>query len=265
LVVPEQESNEWRIDLMPYIEYRISPELRRCWYVIFGVAVLAGVHYWVGRFVQGRGLGDIAIGWAMFAAVDCAVVAALDWRLRLDESGMARRRWFVCGDHWSWDDLASGRIGKLHPYTLADPIRPWWRRRLNLGCLAADDIQAVFAVINAHYRLPPPPDLPERMTIKFGNFFRRSAVFDGKGIDLLSQGTHKAYRWDEVCGVYITRMDPLRRDFKILLIGLPDQEIDLRLISTLALFADEHIVTKSEIHAYASRPWWRIIKAARRW
>ncbi len=208
-------------------EYRISSELQRCcWYVVLSTPALAAVLVWVGRFVQGRGAGGMDPRLVLWAALACAAASAFNWRLRLDECGIARRRLFRW-DLWTWDDLASGRIPKMHAYVLADPARPWWRRRLNLGCMAADDIQTVLAAINARYRLPPPPDLPDRLAITWG--FRQRAVLDHNGLELLVRGAPKAYSWDEVRRVYITRMDPLRRDFKALQIELADQEIDWRL------------------------------------
>ncbi len=170
-------------------EYRISSELQRCcWYVVLSTPALAAVLVWVGRFVQGRGAGGMDPRLVLWAALACAAASAFNWRLRLDECGIARRRLFRW-DLWTWDDLASGRIPKMHVYVLADPARPWWRRRLNLGCMAADDIQTVLAAINARYRLPPPPDLPDRLAITWG--FRQRAVLDHNGLELLVCGCRR--------------------------------------------------------------------------
>lgn len=149
--------------------------------------------------------------------------------LSLDSRGMTRRRFFL-RDFWAWDDFASGRIRKLHPYTLLDPNRPWWRRKLNLGYLAESDIQEVLAAVNTHYQLPPPPELPESLTIKYG--FRRSASLDRNGVLLTVRGVPYVYMWHEIRNVHITRMDPLRRDFKSLEIEFPDRTIELKLVST---------------------------------
>src|SRR5688572_13289601 len=113
-------------------EYSLAPELRRCcWYVIAAWPALAVVFFLVARFCAGRGPGDMAFGLALFSLLAVAPAALLRWRVRIDDQGVSRRlfwRW----DVWTWADLASGRIRKLHPYKLLDPARPWWRRTLNL-------------------------------------------------------------------------------------------------------------------------------------
>jgi hypothetical protein len=213
----------------PFREYRIAPEFRRCcWYGIIGVAVLGGVLCWVARFVQNRPI-NVAIVCAPFVLLVAALTLALRWRLSVDSHGIARRRFFRW-DLWTWADLASGRIRKLHPYALVDPNRPWWSRKLRFDYLAGDQVRAVVAAINTHYQLPPPPKAPESLTIKYG--FRRTATLDRNGVQLLVRGTPHTYLWHEIRGVHITRMDPVRRDFKSLEIAIPDQEIELALVTT---------------------------------
>ena len=213
-------------------EFQISPELRRsCWYVIAGAIVIACVVYWTATFVQGRGPADVAAVYAVLAALVFAMIAALDWKLHVEGGGIRRRRWF-CWDYWSWDDFGSGRLRKKHPHTLVDADRPWWRRNLKLEALASGDREAVLAVINANYLLPPPPPLPERLTIKWGNFFRRRAALDGDGIQLIVRGARKSYLWSDVRRLLITRIDPVRRDFTSLQLALPDEEIEWKLFTS---------------------------------
>lgn len=210
-------------------EFRIPPELRRCcWYVIFSTVALAGVFYWVAKFVQNRGPADIAVGVIFFSLLAGAMWVGLRWRVRLDDNGVSRRL-FIRWDLWSWDDLASGRIEKLHPFTLRDPNRPWWRRKLRLGFLSPEDTQTAFASINEHYRLPPPPNLPPTLSIRYG--FRRTVTLDNYGVQLLVGDTPCECRWRDVRRINIMRMEPARRDFKSLLITLPDQEIELKLVT----------------------------------
>ncbi|MCE5268742.1 MAG: hypothetical protein LLG00_12740, partial [Planctomycetaceae bacterium] len=210
-------------------EYRISPELRRCCWWGIGGAVLSGCVFYWSAHVRHRDPIGIVIGCAMFLLVAVALTFALHWRVVVDSQGIARRR-FGRWDRWTWEDFASGRIGKRHAYILVDPARAWWRRSLNLGYLDSDDIPTVMAAINARYRLPPPPGVPDSLTIKYG-FFRRITL-DRNGIQLLVRGTPHAYLWGEVGQVDITRMDPLRRDFKCVEIALPDHTIELDLVTT---------------------------------
>ncbi len=217
------------MELTSHQEYRIAPELRRCcWYSIVGAVGLGIVFYWIASFVQNRAPVDIAVGCVLFVLLAAAMVIPLRWKLRVSQHGLARRllfRW----DSWEWADLATGRVCKLHPYTLRDPERPWWCRTLRLGPMASADIQEVFSMINRHYQIPPAPDVPATLTIKYG--FRRSATFDQNGIHLMIRGTPHEYTWREIRDIHVTRMDPIRRDFQSLLIALPDQDIELKLVT----------------------------------
>lgn len=186
------------------------------------------VFYWVASFVQNREPTDVAAGCAVFALLAGATAFPLRWKVRLGEEGVSRRMLFRW-DLWRWADLGSGRIRKMHPYTLYDHERPWWRRKLRLEYMASGDLQEVIAVVNTHYRLPPPPTIPNSLAIKFG--FRRSATFDRNGIHLVTGRTLHEYDWHDVRDIHIMRMDPLRRDFTSLVIALPDQEIELKLVT----------------------------------
>jgi hypothetical protein len=210
-------------------DYRMSPELRRCcWYGIAGAVVCAATASWVAWVFPGANAHAPQTACIPFLLAIVALAALLRWKVRLDADGLTRR-WLFRSDLWTWDDLASGRIRKLYPYTLLDPERPWWRRKLRLGHLAADDILAVFAAINTRYRLPPPPEIGDTLTIKWG--LRRAATFDRKGVQISKRGVPRMFLWHEVRQIQFTRMDPLRRDFKRLAIVLPDEEIELTLVT----------------------------------
>jgi hypothetical protein len=224
LSCPIQNCAMIRID-----RYRIAPELRRCcWYIIAGAIGLVIVFHWIARFVQNRAPVDVAVGCVLFVLLAAAMALPLRWKLRVDQQGVARRlvfRW----DSWAWADFATGRVYKLHPYTLCDPERPWWRRKLRLDYMASGEVQDVISAINGHYQLPAPPDVPATLTIKYG--FRRSVTFDHDGIHLMICGRPHEYSWRELRDIHVTRMDPVRRDFKSLLITLPDQDIELTLVT----------------------------------
>lgn len=213
----------------PHKILRIAPQLRRCcWYTVIGAVVLSITFFWIARLIQNRGPVEIALGCLMFALMAAAMVIPLSWKLRLGHDGLERRilfRW----DKWRWDEFATGRIYKLHPYTLFDRERPWWRRKLRLGYMDYADIQRVVTAINAHYQLPTPPYVSATLTIQYG--FRHSVTFDRHGVQLVSPGRPRAYTWQELIEIHLTRMDPIRRDFKSLLISFPDQEIELKQIT----------------------------------
>lgn len=209
--------------------YRMLPELRRsAVYVMVSVPLLAIVFMCVEHAAPQKGPIDHAITYAIFTLITLAMAFPLRWALRLDDRSIARRRLFRW-DVWDWEDFATGRIQKRYPFTLYDPDRPWGRRSLRFGYIPKAEFEYVLGRVNAHYRLPPPPEVRDSMQIKWG--FRRSARFDSNGIHLLVRGRRYEYLWSEIKRVRITRPEPKRRDFACLRVVLPGQEISLKLIS----------------------------------
>ena len=98
-----------------------------------------------------------------------------------------------------------------------------------MGCMAPGDIQDVISRVNTRYKLPTPPDVAATLTIKYG--FRRIATFDHNGIHVTVRDASHEYLWEDLHEIHIARMDPLRRDFKSLVITLPDHEIELKLFT----------------------------------
>jgi hypothetical protein len=211
-------------------EYGIAPAMRRsCWYVMLSTAPLAGVAYYVLRIVDAKDWPDMP-QIPLFAILFVACLLALRWKLCVDNDGISRRR-AMSWDKWTWSDFASGRIQKPGPCALYDPARPLGRRTLYLPWLAADDLCEVLAAINVHYRLPPPPDVAERLAIKWGTFYRNRVGLDDGGIDLLVQGKSAFHTWSEVRRVSIVRSDPLRRDFRFMHIEIDGKVIEWKVIS----------------------------------
>jgi len=207
--------------LLP-LHLRLSNDIRRtAIYPMVCLPPLAALAFWV------RG-PSAAPGAGILVAVAMAMVFPLRWALRVDELGVARRR-LIGWELWEWGVFESGMIHKEHPFTFIDPRRPWWRNKLRLGSLSRDDVKRVIALINSRYQLPPSPSIPDSLTINFG--FRRRAAMGSTGIDLTTGGRQQFYSWGDVRRVHITRMDPLRRDFSVLEIFLPDDAITLRVLS----------------------------------
>ncbi len=208
--------------------YRIDPQYRRCcWYMLGSMPLVQGVAAAVGKYTDLKP-ANVVMGCLLLALIASALAWPLSWRLRVDARGIARGRLFWW-DHWTWQDLASGRVRKEHPFILHDPARPWWRRRLTLGYLTEGDQRALVSLINEHYRLPPPPALSDSLTIRYGH--RRIAVLDSRSIRINDRGRLQDYSWRDVRQAHITRVDPLRRDFSRLVIELPDREIELQILS----------------------------------
>lgn len=211
--------------------YRIAPEYRRCAiYAMIGSGLLGVGAWWVGQVLPPqRDPWATAAVCAVFAAISSAMIVPLRWRLRVDGSGIARRRLFGW-DLWPWDDFASGRVEKRHPITLVDPGRPWWCRKLNLAYIAHPEFGDLIRLVNEHYRMPDPPTLPDSLRIHYG--FRLTIEFDWREIRLSVRGEPFHFPWTEVQRLHIRRIDPLRRDFVSMQLSLPGHEIEFKLITT---------------------------------
>jgi hypothetical protein len=189
------------------------------------------------RFVQPRTPANLAVSCAALIAIMLAMILPLRWAIRLDERGIWRRllvRWEL----WPWEDFATGAIHKRHPISLIDRRRPLWRRRIRLDVMQRADWTHVLARVNQVYRLPPAPDLPAALELHSG--YRR-VIRLGDGVQITVRGLQRSYSWHDVVRLRIVRMDPLRRDFQVLQLFLPDDEIRLRY----------------ETHQGGSSPGWR--------
>jgi hypothetical protein len=213
--------------------YTIAPNLRRsCWYVIIAVMVFAPLSVWLAVELEHRSMHEVIIWCAGSFLLVLILLWPLRWRLKVADEGLARYRVFFGWDWWIWDDFAAGRVLKHAGYALFDPQRARWRRKLDLGCLGKEERREVFSAINEHYQLPPPPELPATLTIRWG--CRRQATLDETGIHLGSADESQHYRWYEVRQILIARYEPLRRDFQSLDMALPDsaQDISLMVLTT---------------------------------
>jgi hypothetical protein len=210
----------------PSFEFGVAREVQRgAYYALASVLPLVIVGVLVSRFVGKPDAEPIAYGLIFVGGS----LVALRWKMRIDNRGVSRR-WFFRWDLWPWERISSGRIEKRHPHTLVDPDRPWWRRRLSLALMAPADITRAMELVNARYRLPGPPEIPNDLDIHYG--FRRRVRFDARGICIEARGEARQFLWSEVIRVRITRMDRLRRDFKSLEMTLPDREIEFTHVST---------------------------------
>ena len=150
-------------------------------------------------------------------------IAALRWRLRVDSSGIARRR-FIGWDLWSWDDFERGKVldaeGTSTTYVLKE--KPLWARKLTLELLEVSDQSRLEAIVEG-LRMRPPLELPGEMALRYS--FRKDAVLAPGGLLLRDRGEETRYRWQEVQSIRICRLDRRRRDFESLEIVLPDRTV----------------------------------------
>jgi len=225
---PRTDNRGDRESLELPVQLRMRAEYRRCAiYALVACVPLAVVAFWVNKYVHAENAPGPVAHALLFLVLGVVLIVPLRWALRVDDRGIARRR-LLGWDLWRWDDISSGAIEKRFPYLLYDPRRPWWRRKLPLEHLEFVDRSSTIELINQHYRLPPAPELPDELVIKYR--FRRRLRLDAGGLSV-QEGSRLAqdYRWAEVERVHITRTDPLRRDFGRLEIALPDRQIELHM------------------------------------
>ena len=196
-------------------------EFRRCAvYVLIGAVVLAVIRWAI------RDLLPTAASEPWSTLVPCslpalAATAVLRWRLRVDSSGIARRR-FMLWDLWPWQAFEQGKVldaeGTSTTYIL--PEKPFWARKLTLDLLEDSDRARVEASIEA-LRVRPAPLLPHELALRYG--FRKEILIAPGGLLFRGGGDETRYRWAEVQAIRIRRADHRRRDFKSLEIELPDR------------------------------------------
>lgn len=208
---------------------RIAPDLRRiAWYAVVSGIAFAPVAYGVQRFAGADVVHSVTcmVIPLLLLALPGAVGLLLQWPLRIDEHGIARRVYFRW-QQWNWDDFSSGRIAKRYPYGFYDPQRPWWDREFALPPMAEADIEQTMELINTRYVLPDPPRLPSELQLRRGF---KSTKLDASGVCLTSGKRIANYSWSKIQRVHIIRTDPVRRDFQSLEIVLPDREVVFRVL-----------------------------------
>ena len=152
-----------------------------------------------------------------------ATVAIFRWRLRVDSSGIARRRLFGW-DLWPWHLFEQGKVleAEAAGATYVLPEKPFWARTLDLNLLEEADRARVEAIIDRlHVRRAP--ELPGELALRYD--FRKEAVISRGGVLLRDRGVETRFGWKEVQTVRIRRRDERRRDFETLEIVLPDRTV----------------------------------------
>ena len=152
-----------------------------------------------------------------------AAIAALRWRLRVDSSGIARRR-FIGWDLWPWEHFKQGKVldveGTSTTYILKE--KPFWARKLTLELLDDEDQSRLEAIVEG-LRMRPPLELPGEMAVRFG--FRKEVMLTPGGLLLRDRGEETRYRWQQVQSIRISRLDHSRHNFESIEIVLPDRTL----------------------------------------
>jgi hypothetical protein len=197
-------------------------------YVVIGMTLIAVARWGFRDFlplVEGE-------PWRTLTLCPVPAVAALvvlRWALRVDSSGLARRRLFRW-DLWSWESFEQGKVvdveGISNTYFL--PEKPFWARKLNLDLVEESDRSRVESIVDG-LRTRPPLELPGEMALRYG--FRKEALLPPGGLLLRDSDQETRYHWQDVRSFCIRRSARFRRDFESIEIVLPDRSIEFSMRS----------------------------------
>ncbi len=221
-----RNSNQTARPLEPLV-FKMRPEFRRSVvYVEIAILTIAGVRFAFDDFFPERDGGR----WEPLIPFMLIAVAALvpfRWRLRVDSSGIARRRLFGW-ELWPWASFEQGKVLDVEgrPTTYFLPEKPFWARKLSLELLDDNDRAQIEAVID---RLRVRPALPLPSDVAFRYDFRKEAVVSPGGILVRERGEETRDDWKQVNTLRIVRQERRRRDFQSLEIVLPDRVVKLSL------------------------------------
>ncbi len=202
-------------------EFRLDPMYVRCGFYVTAAWILLGfVVIWVNgvRLNPPPGSEYLPI---VFWTTSAAGLLPWHWRLRVDTSGIARRR-FLRWDLWPWEDFAAERLKFGYgDRCFVDPARPFWRRKLSLETLTQADSDQVWKWISVVWQ-PAVTTVPEVLEVRVGNLLKRAVRYDHSGIEL-GRGTRlQRFEWNEVISLKVERLRHERTDFRQLTLELPN-------------------------------------------
>jgi membrane associated rhomboid family serine protease len=199
-------------------------------YVVIGCVLVAGVVVGLGR-ADGVDVASIKMITFFGAWLACAVallVLTIGFRLRIDEHGIWRRR-FVRWDLWPWEAFERGRVrhGRFGDQ-LTYPEKPWYWRTMSASFLGEAD-RAAFETAVRKYRVPPPPpEVPEVLTLRCG--LLRRVELSAEGVRAgLADHEGELIAWSDVDRAEVMRANHDRPDFVTLTLHLPAPAKPVRL------------------------------------
>jgi len=130
------------------------------------------------------------------------VIALFRWRMRLDETGVSRRRLWGW-DHWPWEEFEKGLL-TYSSAGFASTQRPWWRNELSFELLGEEDRKFVQGVCKKFFQpkdqppgIPPPESILVRYTPIDTLLFQQTGVVYRE----------KQHNWSEVNQIRLIYFD----------------------------------------------------------
>jgi hypothetical protein len=204
--------------------FAMKSEFRRCAIYALAAMLLIPLVGWWRRTL--RPDDNSGAPWAPL--VICSVMALgpigiLRWRLRVDESGISRRR-LIGWDLWPWQTFALGRVldAENSSGSFILPEKRLWNRKLSIALIDDDDCLRVQAMID-QVRVRSEPTLPGELRLRSG--FRQQFVIDPGCLVVRDRKEECRYGWNEVELLRIRRRTRTRRDFSSLELVLPGRVV----------------------------------------
>lgn len=213
------------------LEFRLAPQFRRCAvYVVVGFVLVSATAIGLS-LAEGNdtarpkalaGLAVLGVGSLLL------LVLTFHYRLRIDERGVWRRR-FVRWDLWPWEAFEQGRVrhGKYGD-ELTCPEKGWYWRTISASFLGPVDRAAFEAVVREYRVPPPPPDLPDVVTLRCGLRARVELSAEGVRAGPLDR-EGELIAWPDVVRAEVVRTTHDRSDFVTLTLHLPAPTKPVRL------------------------------------
>ncbi len=214
------------------LELRLAPEFRRCAvYVVAGAGVASG--FVVGTKLADlnpRSWGEIAAMVGVFAVGATGLLTVtFRYRLRIDARGVWRRR-LLRWDLWPWQAFEGGHVrhGRLGD-EVTYPEKSWYWRTISASLLGEASREAFEAAVALFRILPPPPELPDVLMVKYG--LRARLELSAEGVRLLAHrhDVGELVPWAEVVKAEVLRSSHARLDFVTLNLHLPGRAAPVRL------------------------------------
>jgi hypothetical protein len=209
--------------------FRMGPEYRRsAIYILVGLALIPLVRWGLRDYLPARGPNSQVLGLCLCSLLAFGPIGILRWRLRVDEAGIARRRFFRW-DLWPWEAFNGARVRDAEDDSTAYilPEKPSWARKLSIGLLDEEARELVAGIIDRERVRPEAPAVPNELHVRYP--FRREAFISRSGLVLLRRGEATRYSWDDVRILRIRRRTHDRRDFSSIELVLPDQTVTFRI------------------------------------
>lgn len=186
-------------------EFRVAARYFRCCGYVLAGGVLCILLVCLGPARVGPNqpavLDHVSALFAMLiAAPAIALVYLSNWRLRIDEQGVARQR-FGLWTCWSWEAMERGDVALQVNGTLVHSHRPWWDRWLVLDLLNGHDAEFVRGVVVGMcrpYQIPTAKSASSSSAVTLKLYFLTRLTITAAGVEVSRLINRQVTPWDRI-------------------------------------------------------------------